>query len=117
MRPARYALILLLAAVCLGLPFAISGYLGRGAQWFDMPSEATVDPSSHAAFQDGYRSERAGDLAAALAKYRIAENSKVAAIEQAGIRAAERVNSKLNNLGPGYDALRKRSGVERYSFQ
>jgi hypothetical protein len=102
----RYALIVILVAVPLTLSFAIPGYLGGGAKWFDLPAAPTIDPVSLAALQDGYRNEREGNLDAALAKYRIAETSKLLPIQEVGRRAIDRVNSKLNTLGPVYGGLR-----------
>jgi hypothetical protein len=103
--PLRYVLILVLAAASLTLSFVIPGYLGRGAMWLDMPIGPSADPVALMAYQDGYRDERQGNLSAALTKYRTAEVSRVMPIQDTARRAVDRVNAKLNKLGPAYGSL------------
>ena len=109
----RYLILYVVAIALASLPFAIPAYLGDGAQWLDAPTATPGDFRSLAAFQDGYRNERLGDLSAALAKYRIAENSKLAPVQEAARKAVDRVNAKLNRLGPLYGVLRTLAGWGR----
>jgi hypothetical protein len=103
MPPLRYVLVVLVSAASIILSFVIPGYLGRGAEWLDVSADDAV---ALAAFQDGYRLERGGNLEGALAKYRSAEKSNIAPVHDAGRGAADRVSAKLNALAPVYGSLR-----------
>jgi hypothetical protein len=98
------AAILVLVAV-IASSFLVPWWLGSAAMEPDPSIGAMADTQSIAAFEDGYRQEREGNLERAIVSYRAAAASTLPAVRDPALSAAARISRKLESLGTLYDSV------------